>query len=120
MGLGKAFELGGWGMWPTLVFGLLMLGVAALYAIRADRRLSSLVKTTGWMTFVSGCLGFVTGLIRSCLFLSDAAADERYFVVIGVGESLVNIAWALGLIMMAMIIASVGTWRIAHKPAVAA
>lgn len=120
MGLGEAFRLGGWGMWPTLVFGLLMLGVAALYAVRANPQLSSLVRTTKWMTFVSGCLGFVTGLIRSCLFISNVTAEERFLVIIGFGESLVNIAWALGLIMMAMIIAAVGTWRIAQKPAVVA
>jgi hypothetical protein len=106
-------------MWPTLVFGLLMLAVAMLYTVRANPQLSSLVRTTGWMTFVSGCLGFVTGLIRSCLAISTVSADKRFIVVIGFGESLVNIAWALGLIMTAMIIASVGTWRIAQKPAVA-
>jgi hypothetical protein len=106
-------------MWPTLVFGLLMLAVAALYTFRADRRLSSLLRTTGWMTFISGCLGFVTGLIRSCLFISNVTADERFLVIIGFGESLVNIAWALGLIMTAMVIATVGTWRISQKPAVA-
>jgi hypothetical protein len=40
-------------------------------------------------------------------------------VVIGFGESLHNIAWALVLIMVAMLITTVGTWRISRKPAVA-
>jgi hypothetical protein len=116
--MSEAFRLGGWGMWPTLVFGVLMLAIAILYTVRADQRLSSLLRTTGWMTFISGCLGFVTGLIRSCLYISDVAADDRYLVVIGFGESLVNIAWALGLIMTAMVVATVGTWRISQKPAI--
>lgn len=117
--MSEAFRLGGWGMWPTMLFGLVMLAVAVLYAIRADQRLSSVVRATAWMTFISGCLGFVTGLIRSCLYISDVSPDDRYLVVIGFGESLHNIAWALVLIMVAMIITTVGTWRVSRKPAVA-
>ena len=118
--MGEAFRLGGWGMWPTLVFGLLMLAVAVLYAVRAESRLSSVFRATVWMTFISGCLGFVTGLIRSCLYISDVSPGDRYVVVIGFGESLCNVAWALVLIMVAMIITTIGTWRISRKPAVAA
>jgi len=117
--MGEAFRLGGWGMWPTLVFGLLMLAVAVLHAVRADQRLSPVVRATIWMTLISGCLGFVTGLIRSCLYISDVAADDRYLVIIGLGESLCNVAWALVLIMVAMIITTIGTWRISKKPAAA-
>jgi hypothetical protein len=58
-----------------------------------------------------------TGLIRSCLYISDVSPDDRYLVVIGFGESLCNIAWALVLIMVAMIITTVGTWRISRRPA---
>jgi hypothetical protein len=32
------FREGGWGMFPTLGFGLLMLAVAARYALRPERR----------------------------------------------------------------------------------
>jgi hypothetical protein len=115
--MGEAFRIGGWGMWPTLFFGLVMIAVALVYAVRADRNLSGLVRITVWMTLVAGCLGFLTGLIRSCLAISEVPADDRYIVVIGFGESLSNVVLALVLIMPALIITSVGIWRVARKPA---
>jgi uncharacterized protein YacL len=115
--MSEAFRLGGWGMWPTLVFGVLMLAAAVYYAVRAEPRLAALVRRAGWMTLIAGCLGFVTGLIRSCIYISDVPADDRFLVIIGFGESLHNVALALVLIMLALMISSVGVWRQAHRPA---
>jgi len=113
--MAEAFRLGGWGMWPTMIFGIIMMAAALYYAIRANRNLFSLVRATGWMTLIAGCLGFITGLIRSCLVVSNVPPDERYIVIIGFGESLVNVAWALVLIMLALIVTTIGTWRVAHQ-----
>lgn len=66
---------------------------------------------TGLMTMISGCLGFVTSLIRSCLFVGSAVPDDRHLVLVEFGESLFNVAWALVLIMIAPIAVSVGAWR---------
>ena len=57
------FSLGGYPMWVTLLFGALSIAAAARYAVRPERRFVPLVVTLGSMTFLSGSLGFVTGVI---------------------------------------------------------
>lgn len=110
----EAFHMGGWGMYPTLVFGVLMVGAALWYAARPQRRLAPLLVSCGLMTLVSGCLGFFTGVIRSLTALSQVPPGGRYISLIGIAESLTNIVLALVLIMLAMLAVSVGAWRVAR------
>ena len=35
--MGEAFRLGGWGMYPTLFIGVLLVGAAVGYAVRPER-----------------------------------------------------------------------------------
>jgi hypothetical protein len=113
--MSNAFQLGGWGMYPTLVFGLFTIGVALWHAFRPDRRRVGLLVSLGLMTLISGTLGFVTGLIKTTTHL-DGAPDKS-IALIGLGESLVNVAFALCLIMVAVIAATVGTWRLSRATA---
>ena len=108
------FREGGWGMFPTLVFGLLMLAVAVRYATRPERRYVPLLLGTGVVTLSSGALGFVTGLITTFRYIGQVGPDRRYLAIIGIGESLENVAFALIFAVLASLIASVGAWRIAH------
>ena len=114
MGIKEAFHMGGWGMYPTLIFGLLMIGVAFWYAVRPERRFVPLLVSCGLMTFVSGCLGFFTGVVKSLTALGQVPADSRYISLIGVAESLTNMVFAFVLIMLAMLAISVGAWRLAR------
>ena len=111
----EAFHLGGWGMWPTLCIGILLLGVAAVYAVRPEKRFLPLFLSLSVMTIISGSLGFVMGLINSFRILEKVGPDERYLPVIGVGESLYNVAFALVLLMLAAIAAGIGGLRISLK-----
>jgi len=108
------FREGGWGMFPTLGFGLLMLAVAVRYATRPERRYVPLLLGTGVLTLSSGALGFVTGLITTFRYIGQVGPDRRYLAIIGIGESLENVAFALVFAVLASLIASVGAWRIAH------
>lgn len=110
----EAFQMGGWGMYPTLVIGVLMIGAAVWYAIRPEKRYFPLLVSFGLMTFISGCLGFVTGVIKSFMYIGQVGPDERYIALIGVAESLCNVVFALVLIMLAVIASTVGAWRIAR------
>lgn len=112
MGINEAFHMGGWGMYPTLLFGLLMIGVAFWYAARPARRLVPLLVSCGLMTFVSGCLGFFTGVIKSLTAIGQVPPDTRYISLIGIAESLTNMVFAFALIMLAMLAVSVGAWRL--------
>lgn len=108
------FREGGWGMFPTLVFGLVMLAVAARYAARPERRYVPLLLGTGVVTLSSGMLGFVTGLITTFRYIGQVGPDRRYLAIIGIGESLENVAFALIFAVLASLVASVGAWRIAQ------
>lgn len=112
-----AFRSGGWGMYPTLVFGLLMIAASVAYAFKPERRLVPLQISLGIMTLVAGSLGFVTGLIKSLGAIHQVPADQRFIWLIGLGESLNNVALALTLVMLGALAISVGALRLALAPA---
>jgi hypothetical protein len=110
----EAFKMGGWGMFPTLIFGLLMVGASVRYAISPERRFVPLQITLGIMTLVAGGLGFVTGTIKSFLAMGEVTADNRWIWMLGLGESLNNVALALALIALGTLAATVGAYRLAR------
>ena len=109
------FSLGGYPMWVTLLFGVFSIGAAARYAVRPERRFVPLVVSLGSMTFLSGSLGFVTGVIKSLNALDMVPADRRWIWMLGFGESLVNVAFALGLVGAATLAMVIGAWKIARS-----
>jgi hypothetical protein len=112
-----AFRSGGWGMYPTLVFGMLMIAASVAYALKPERRLVPLQISLGVMTLVTGSLGFVTGLIKSLGAIHQVPADQRFIWLIGLGESLNNVALALTLVVLGALAISVGAFRQALAPA---
>ncbi|MFT3766923.1 MAG: hypothetical protein QM820_15605 [Minicystis sp.] len=112
--MSEAFHMGGWGMYPTLIFGLILITASTRYAVRPDRRLVPLQISLGLITFFAGCLGFVTGTIKSLTALDSVAADQRWVWIMGVGESLNCIALALALLVVASIAGAIGAVRIAR------
>jgi hypothetical protein len=111
----EAFRLGGFGMYPTLVFGLLLIGASLRYAIKPESRFVPLQITLGLLTLFAGALGFVTGLITTFTHMDGVPPDaNKWIPLIGAGESLVNIALALALIVLAVIAASIGAVKIAQ------
>jgi hypothetical protein len=113
--MGEAFREGGWGMYPTTLFGLLLIGVAIGYAFDPARRRVPLIVSLGVMTLLSGGLGFITGIIRALHVSATGKFPEppHVLAMIGLGESLQNVALALALAAIATLLACVGTMRIA-------
>jgi hypothetical protein len=114
------FKEGGWGMFPTLVCGVIMLAVAVKYAAAPEKRLVPLLTGLGVLTLSTGALGFVTGLITTC----GAIGSERFpadmttrITIVGFGESLNNLAFAFIFIVMAAICGSYGAYRVASSAA---
>ena len=110
--MGEAFRLGGFGMYPTLVAGLVLVAAAIQHARAPDARGARLVRSLSVVVALTGTLGTVTGVIRS--LLAAGSADPRdlpVYVVQGVGESLHCIALALMLLVAGWIAASVGASR---------
>lgn len=113
--MGEAFRNGGWGMFPTTLFGVLMIAAAIRYAMSPEKRLVPLQVSLGIMTLASGGLGFVTGAIKSFQAMGEVAADKRWIWMLGIGESLNNVALAFGMLTIAAIAASLGALRIARS-----
>jgi hypothetical protein len=67
------------------------------------------------MTVLSGGLGLVTGLIKSLRAIPDVGPAERWIWLVGLGESLVNVAFALGLVSLATLAMVAGTWRLSRQ-----
>lgn len=110
----EAFELGGFGMIPTFVFGLIALGSAALYAMRPTARYVPLLVSSSILTLVAGAFGFVTGVIAT--FSSILVASDRGMALVGVGEAAHCLALALGIVLVALMGATLGTLRVARAP----
>lgn len=110
----EAFKMGGFGMYPTLVFGLLLVAVSIRYAISPERRFVPLQITLGILTLVAGGLGFVTGTIKSFLAMGEVTPDARWIWMLGLGEALNNVALALALIVIGTLAATVGAFRLAR------
>jgi len=112
------FRLGGWGMFPTLVFGVLLLGAAVRYAVKPEARWVPLQLALAVLTFTTGLLGCVSGIIVTTQHLSELPAERVGLIgAIGVGESLHNVGLALVLMMLAGLLTSVGALRLTRAPA---
>ena len=108
----EGFHQGGWGMYPTTIVGLLLVVAAVQYARRPDRRRLGIVHSLSALTLLTGTLGFVIGVIRSFTSLPGAEPrDVGAWVIVGVGESLNNIALAVMLLTIAAIATVIGKAR---------
>jgi hypothetical protein len=117
--MGDAFRNGGFGMYPTTIFGLLLVAAAIRYALTPERRFVPLQLSLGVLTLASGGLGFVSGLIKSVSAIGGVAAEQRWIWVVGMGEALNCVALALLLVTLGSLAASVGAVRLGRLTAAA-
>jgi hypothetical protein len=116
----EAFHHGGWGMFPTLLFGVILNVAAIQFARQPSRPRLRLVKSLGLLTVLAGLLGFTAGCIKSFTSLGSYEGPDGHIVaLIGVGESANNLGFAMAMLVVAAIAVSIGVAR-AGKPPVAA
>ncbi|MEW5743690.1 MAG: hypothetical protein AB1938_32560 [Myxococcota bacterium] len=114
------FRDGGFGMWPTVLFGFFLVASSGLFALRPERRFLMLAAALGASTFGSGILGASVGLINTMRAAQGSPAEERLQVAfIGTAESLNNIVLALILFVLASLLVVAGAARTARNPAAA-
>jgi hypothetical protein len=110
--MGSFFEAGGWGMYPTLLFGFFMVAAAGLYALRNDERYAKAWFALAVATWGAGVLGTALGLVTTVHYVSKLAPAEQFGVFIqGLEESLHNVILALIIVIPTGLIAAVGTVR---------
>lgn len=109
----NALIAGGWGMFPTLAFGLLLVAASLRYAIHPGRRWIPLMTSLALLTLFAGALGFTTGVIQ-CLSLTTDTTPTLV-TLYGVGEALNNFALAFVLLVMAAIASALGSLRLARQ-----
>jgi len=115
MAIMEAFHEGGWGMYPTLIFGFVMLSVAVKYAVTPAKRFVPLLVALGVLTLSSGTLGFVTGLIKSISAVREANLQNLMFPLLGAGEALHNVGLALMCLVLAALAAAVGAFKLSRQ-----
>jgi len=117
--MSDAFHQGGFGMYPTTLFGLLLLAATIRYALTPSPRFVPLLISLGILTMASGGLGFVAGLIKSVSAIGGVGAEQRWIWLLGLGESLNNVALALVLVTLGALAASIGALRLGRVPSTA-
>ena len=96
------FRDGGWGMYPTSLWGFLFVAAGFLYLFRPEKRFVSVVICLGFLTLSAGVLGTTTGLISTCRYVQHVApADQVRIATLGCAESLNNLSLALILALIA-------------------
>lgn len=115
--MGEAFRIGGWGMYPTTVFGLVLIAAAAASARRCSPRSLRVVSNLRMLVLLSSVLGFVTGVIKTFTSLPPGKLDDVGAMALeGVGESLANVGLGLVVLVIATIITTLGAARSGDSP----
>jgi hypothetical protein len=110
--MSEFFSAGGAGMYPTLLFGFLLVACSILFMLRPEPRYLASLVGLGAATSGAGMLGFCTGVMNSLRYLPQVPADERFTVLAaGCEESLHCAVLAFVLLVFAGIFMSIGAIR---------
>lgn len=113
--MSQFFRDGGWGMYPTLIFGVAALALAALFLARPGvARLEKVMARMESATFLAGSLGFLTGLHTTLTYVfgSEVPQEDRLRIfVAGLLESSNNLLLAIGLLVLSRLVSSAAMLR---------
>jgi hypothetical protein len=111
------FRDGGFGMYPTAVFGLLLVATSVALVLRPDRRFVPLFATLALITMTSAVLGTTTGLINTFRFAAEQPANEQMTnAFVGCAESMNVVILGFILTTLSGLIASIAAFRASRRP----
>lgn len=111
--MGTFFDEGGWGMFPTAIFGFLLAASAVLTLLR-PARFWALTAVLAAVTVAAGLLGATMGLINTFKYVShgsDEPAAAARIALQGMAESLNNVVLALVLVIPSLLVCAVAAFR---------
>src|SRR4051812_9498438 len=107
--MGEFFGSGGFGMIPTLLFGVLLVASSILFLLRPDPRYLAALVGLGATTAAAGGLGFCLGLLNVLRYLDRVPREEQFKVVAGACEASLHLpVLALVLLVVAGLFVSIG------------
>jgi hypothetical protein len=111
---------GGFGIWVVLLFGLITLGTAVLFAWRPDERRLSFIRAmtlaTAFQTVAATVSGF--GAVGFKVPSTPAWAESpkvHLIVMEGIAESLTNSMLGFTLLAVAWLVTAIGIRRLAAR-----
>ena len=108
------WEAGGFGMYPTAIFGVLLIAASVGFAVFPERRFVPLVVSLSVVAVGSGLLGCTAGFITTFRYIQGVPeAKQHAITLMGISESLNNVALAFGFLVLATLVASGGALRLA-------
>ncbi len=106
------FRDGGWGMYPTALFGFVFVASGFLYLFRPEARFAPIVLCSGVLTMAAGLLGTSVGIVKTFHYLPEVAPSEQLAIAgLGCAESLNNLVLALILTVATALLTWVGVVR---------
>jgi hypothetical protein len=105
---------GGFGMYPVLVFGLFLVALSGWQIFRPTAERLPLIVGAGVATVIAGVLGTATGIRQAAIGIAPLPADQRWLFISGIGEALNCAVLALVLAMIATVLATAGSYRLAR------
>lgn len=106
------FMAGGFAMYPTLLFGFLLVACSILFLLRPEPRFLASLVGLGATTGAAGALGFSLGLMNSLRYLHLVPpAEQLQIAALGCEESLHPLVLALVLLVIAGLFVSIGAVR---------
>jgi len=109
------FESGGFGMYPTAIFGFVLVAAGILLVLRPERRFVNLVVSLGAATLGSGVLSTSVGIVNTLHYLRKVPPAEQFKIfAIGCAESFHNVVLALILVVLTAMLASIAAARAAR------
>jgi len=114
------FQAGGWGMWFVLIFGVLTLGAALVFAFRPDTRRVAAIRDLTLATVFSTVAGIVSGFaaVGSKVPANPEWANSpkiHLIVMQGISESLTNGILGFTILALSWMVMAVGHRRLARE-----
>src|SRR5262249_17743641 len=111
------FRDGGWGMYPTALFGFIFVASGFVYLFRPEGRFAPIVVGAEVLTVGADLLSTSVSIVKTFRYLPEVPqAEQLQIAALGCAESLNNLVLALILTLLTTLLAWVAVVRGVRMP----